>query len=301
MVSELVLGTVQWGQPYGIANQTGQPTERDVAGMLDAARRAGVRSLDTARAYGNSEAVIGRLVGKELSWRILTKVDPLVSNDGVASRLEALSRLDASLESSRRALQRDVLDGLLLHRASHRTDAGGAVWERMCELRNAGTVRAIGVSVGSPDEAHRALLDPDVDMIQVAASALDQRLIRAGFFARARERAKEVFVRSVFLQGAALMAPRALPQHLATAAPALSALASIARSAGSSLAALLIAFARDATGCSLVIGAETARQLAEIIDAWAVPRLPAATLEDVRGAVPDLTEEVLNPARWPKL
>src|SRR5690606_30970516 len=73
----------------------------------------------------------------------------------------------------------------------------------------------LGVSAASPAEAWAALADPEVERVQVATSLLDQRLWRAGFFARARQLRKEVHVRSVFLQGVAFLAPDALPEALA--------------------------------------------------------------------------------------
>ena len=36
-LSRLMLGTVQFGMPYGVANRTGQPEYRDVLGIVAAA------------------------------------------------------------------------------------------------------------------------------------------------------------------------------------------------------------------------------------------------------------------------
>ena len=53
------IGTVQLGMNYGIANEGGQPSQEKSFAMLRTAFENGVASLDTARAYGNSEEVIG--------------------------------------------------------------------------------------------------------------------------------------------------------------------------------------------------------------------------------------------------
>ena len=51
-VSELCLGTVQFGMKYGINNKTGQPSEEACFEMMDLAISRGIQVIDTARAYG---------------------------------------------------------------------------------------------------------------------------------------------------------------------------------------------------------------------------------------------------------
>ena len=59
-MAELCLGTVQFGMKYGINNTLGQPSEENVFEMLDTAFENGIRVIDTARAYGTAETVLGR-------------------------------------------------------------------------------------------------------------------------------------------------------------------------------------------------------------------------------------------------
>ena len=73
--SEFTLGTVQLGLNYGINNSHGMPTEEESADILKTALSCGVISFDTARAYGESEAVLGRFFGKSnVEKTIITKV-----------------------------------------------------------------------------------------------------------------------------------------------------------------------------------------------------------------------------------
>ena len=53
------LGTVQLGMPYGAANRTGQPPADEGIRIVRAAIERGVTHVDTARAYGDSERVVG--------------------------------------------------------------------------------------------------------------------------------------------------------------------------------------------------------------------------------------------------
>src|SRR5690349_3253425 len=58
--NKIILGTVQFGLDYGIANRSGKPTTNEVTAILDCAAANNVRMLDTAEAYGDSQEVIGR-------------------------------------------------------------------------------------------------------------------------------------------------------------------------------------------------------------------------------------------------
>ena len=173
---EIALGTAQWGMAYGIANRTGQATASDVVTMLGMARGAGVDTLDTARAYGSAEAVIGRALDGDAAFRVVTKLSPTICDQ--ADRVREAT--EASLRASCDALHRSELDIVLLHRPAHRTEDGGAAWDALRHARDAGSVGAIGVSATSPETALEALDDSEVAVMQVAASLLDRRLQVAG-------------------------------------------------------------------------------------------------------------------------
>ena len=61
-VSALALGTVELGLDYGITlpGEFGRPAESEAIRLIHAALDAGINLLDTARAYGESEPVLGR-------------------------------------------------------------------------------------------------------------------------------------------------------------------------------------------------------------------------------------------------
>ena len=112
--------------------------ERSVSAALD----TGYRSIDTAAAYGNEEAV-GRAIKRSGVPRdelfITTKL--WIQDAGYESAKKAVER---SLES----LQLDYLDLYLIHQPFG--DYYGA-WHAMEELNREGTLRAIGVSNFYPD------------------------------------------------------------------------------------------------------------------------------------------------------
>jgi aryl-alcohol dehydrogenase-like predicted oxidoreductase len=55
------LGTVQFGQAYGVSNTHGQVSPDEAARILSRAAQAGAMVLDTAANYGAAEAVLAEL------------------------------------------------------------------------------------------------------------------------------------------------------------------------------------------------------------------------------------------------
>ena len=111
----LMLGTVQFGMNYGVANTTGKPSFEAVKAILKTAYDGGVTALDTAPAYGDSEEVIGRALselGLSERFRIVTKIPKLP--DGC----DAEKFIAESLENSLRRLKiRRAADEAFLHPA----------------------------------------------------------------------------------------------------------------------------------------------------------------------------------------
>jgi len=116
--SELTLGTAQLGIEYGIVNQTGKPASADAVDLIRLAIAHGVRQLDTARAYGESEIIIGDALRGAWHSRtsVITKLDPLesVAHDADAECVRAA--VDRSITDSCHALGTTHLPTLLLHR-----------------------------------------------------------------------------------------------------------------------------------------------------------------------------------------
>ena len=114
--------------------------------------RSGIDTIDTARLYGDSEAVIGRSSG-EAEFRIVTKTQRF-GQLGNASAV--VQELQAAFASSLEALHRQSLYGLLVHHPSDLIGPlGRAIWSGLEELKALGQVQKIGVSVYEAEESRR--------------------------------------------------------------------------------------------------------------------------------------------------
>lgn len=291
---KLALGTVQFGLPYGVANTAGQPGEAEVRAILEHAAAAGVTVLDTACLYGDSEAVLGRSLPAGHDFRIVTKTPKFAGMEAGA----AVSSLNAAFAESCARLRVSAVYGLMAHDANDLLGADGeALWLAMSALRGAGRVGRIGASVYSGVQIDALLQRYPLDLIQLPLSLLDQRLLNGGQLDSLHARGVEIHVRSVFLQGALLMAPETLPAHLAGLRPQIEEVARRAASLGITTLQAALRFAAGLPQVSAVVcGVDSVAhfdELAAVLN-QSVPALGAEAVAACACADPRL----LDPSQW---
>lgn len=295
----LVLGTAQLGLVYGVVNGAGMPGQVDAIAMLRAAAAAGIRVIDTARAYGEAERRIGLALASS-DVTVITKLDPL-AQIAPADPHGAAAAAAASLAASRATLQRQHLDVVLLHRAVHRTAWDGAVWRVLCAERTAGRIGGLGVSAQAPREALEALADPEVVHIQLPFNLLDHRWEEVIDALREKPQVT-VHIRSVLLQGLLAGAADARWPAIAGVEPCrlLGRLRELARQFGrSGLVDLCFAYAGAQDWIDgIVVGMETRNQLTANLELFARP--PLTNEETDALALPRVPDALLDPAQWPR-
>ena len=114
-MADLCLGTVQFGMKYGINNRQGQPSMNDSVEMIKYAVDNGVKYIDTARAYGDAELVIGeynKIYGVPKDIKIISKLRPNIIE---ADTKDVNSLIRDEFESSLKRMGVDKLNGYLLH------------------------------------------------------------------------------------------------------------------------------------------------------------------------------------------
>jgi len=274
---KLALGTVQFGLAYGAFNSTGQISSEDVQEILDHAAESGVNTLDTARAYGNSEEVLASTA--EGRFRIVTKCPPLKV---------PLDLADAFYQSLKTLKQ--PIEGYLLHNAKDLLGPDAdAIWANLDRLRQSGLVKKIGVSAYSQDEVCRVAERFDISLVQLPAN-----ILTPWYNSSKIPEHIEVHVRSAFLQGFLLSSPETLSKRFAPWVDTLKLFRSQAHEAGltplqASLAPLIASSAID----RVVVGVDTLAQLSDILDA------SRATDKGLHlGPFPHVTPALTDPRTW---
>lgn len=306
--SKLVFGAAQLGSKYGIANKTGQPDWKASEDLLKTAIANGVMYVDTARAYGNSEKVIGQSLnnGWKSRAKIITKLSPIQSCPDDASPSIVHAFVDASIFQSCTALGVQKIDVLMLHRAQYLHDWGGAAWRRLLVHQSSGLVGELGVSVQYPEELSAALSYPEVRHIQMPFNLLDWRwdtVIKQALAVKA-SRGVTIHVRSALLQGLLPGLDEELWRQANVDSPAIVIrwlLQHVERCERKNVADLCLAYV-NAQGWvdGIAIGMESMTQLHDNIALFNHPRLTDEQVADINMSRPKLTEATLNPALWRK-
>jgi aryl-alcohol dehydrogenase-like predicted oxidoreductase len=209
MLDRIGLGTAQFGLVYGLANTRGQITREEGAAILSIAREAGIRTLDTAVLYGESEAALGALGVSD--WQVITKLPEVPA--GVTS---VAAWVQSEVAGSLARLRIPRLHGLLLHRPAQLLGPHGrSLYDALLAERAQGRTYQIGVSVYGPDELDSLPTSMTFDIVQAPWNVLDQRMVSSGWAQRLQEMGCEFHARSVFLQGLLLMARGARPPRFA--------------------------------------------------------------------------------------
>jgi hypothetical protein len=203
----LALGTVQFGMPYGIANIRGQVPFVEVKSILHHSFQAGIDTLDTAVAYGDSEAYLGK--AGVSGWRIVTKLPALPDEVGNVSEW-LVHEVSGSLDR----LRVSSLEALLIHRPSDLLGPlGGVYCDALRLIKEQGLAAAVGVSIYDPSELDALWPAFRPDIVQAPLNVLDRRLIRSGWLLRLVGSGVQIYTRSVFLQGLLLMPAEKRPGY----------------------------------------------------------------------------------------
>lgn len=297
---DCVLGTANLGLSYGTAIRRSLPDEAHVAALLDTACACGVGALDTAAAYGESEARIGRYAqarNGDFPFRVSTKTNPALGAGGTDARGATRRAVTASAQ----ALDGARIDQLLIHRWTQHSAAEGAVWSTLRDLRSEGAIGRLGASVQDPAETRAALDSPGIETIQLACNILDWRYDDVA--PRLAASPVRVEVRSVLLQGLLGLSDQArfpvtpepyseeeIRGFLGRAAAELT---------GGDPVALCLRYAASLDWAdALVLGADGPEQLEETLALLAEGPLPLDATAWLRETRPRVPASLLDPARW---
>jgi len=186
---KIVLGTAQFGFEYGINTDAGRVPERQVRDILDFAWESGIRFLETAFSYGESELILGNYSrDKQSRFQFISK-PPASSEENIEGYLfEALSRLKV-----------EHLYGYLIHDFDSYMASPG-LWNELEDFKAKGMIEKIGFSFYQTVELDKILSRGlKMDMVQVPYNVFDRRFEK--YFHILKNQGVQICVRSIFLKG----------------------------------------------------------------------------------------------------
>ena len=202
---KLGLGTAQFGLEYGVTNDAATFSIRKTEAVLRAALNQGISSLDTAKAYGETEAMLGRVGVSD--FEVVTKI---AFSNRITFPVKSWVR--SEIEDSLSKMRLEKLYGVLVHtsdaiKGPHRAE----IIEGLDDAKREGLVENVGLSIYSPSELK--LTWDGSTLVQVPLNVFDQRFLKPIARFTEGEKVLKFHVRSLFLQGLLLNAARARPPY----------------------------------------------------------------------------------------
>lgn len=196
-VSLIGLGTVKLGRTTDLKVAPFElPTMREARKLIHRARDLGINLIDTAPAYGDSEARLGALLkGEREHWVICTKAGEM-HEDSRSTYDFSPQAIRRSVDASLDRLETDYLDIVLVHSDGRDAQCLSAL-STLDQLKRAGKIRATGFS-------HKTLAGGQLalDACDVIMAALSERnRVESGLVRDAGDRGRGVLIKRALDSG----------------------------------------------------------------------------------------------------
>lgn len=293
----LCLGTVQFGMDYGIQGSK-KPNQKAVDKMINTAIKNDIDFFDTASAYGDAEAVLGRYLQNSPDLKhkvnIISKLNPSAFEKNNVENWSNIAVNEAKKSLDRIGIPRFY--AYLFHNASYIYDDYAI--KALSEVKKRDLTQKIGVSIYTPEEAMKALEYSEIEAIQIPYNVFDRRLDKAGFFQKAKEKRVVVFARSSLLQGFVMMNPDKLPKKIQFAKDYLSAYLNICNKYCISPLEAAIGYVAQKSGIDYVVfGVDSLTQLEEYISIKDL-NLSNEMICELGKTFENVEEKLVNPSMW---
>lgn len=287
--SKIMIGSAQFGLDYGLANGYQKVPQSQVAKILDYASQQKITMIDTASAYGESETVLGAL--SDNRFRFVTKLAPYQGQADIAHYVSS------QIHSSLAALNISHCEGVLMHHADDLLSPHGeSIYQQLMQLKQAGLVKKVGVSVYSPELLLRLLHHYQFDIVQCPINLFDQRFLAPEVVQALQSQQCEIHARSLFLQGILLMPIAEIPDYFMPIKHKLQALDALCQENGISRRQAIMQFLTSLKAIDyFIMGVNTVTQLEELVrDCSSEARQTLIVAEDY--VCDDLS--LINPSLW---
>lgn len=194
MMYKLVVGTANFGLPYGIARHK-KLDRGEALSILECARAHGVWGVDTAKAYGDAEQVVGDFFARY--GKTFKVIDKLPHREYKSAR-----DVEEEIFDSLKNMNISFLDVLLVHSFETYERYGQTILPVLQSLSRDGVIGHYGVSVYHPSEAERIRTAINGNFaLEFPLNLFDQRFLKGDLLRELKDDGAVLFARSVFLQG----------------------------------------------------------------------------------------------------
>ena len=284
--SKIILGTAQFGMDYGINNSTGKISKLKAFDILNYAYLNGIKELDTANSYGDSETVIGEYLNSHPKNRfiITTKINNI--------KIPLENQVYNSLEN----LKIEKIDKLLFHSYDVYKCFGEKVKDFYQKFKGI-LFDELGVSVYNNDEIENLINDPYINRIQSPFNLLDNFNNRGVYFNQLHSVGKTIDVRSVFLQGIFFKEIFNLQYNLIPLKKYIYFITELSKEFNIDVNSIAIGYLNSFDIIDrIIIGVDSLEQLKKNLKSFSI-KLPEELLKKIN-SIEIKDQELINPSKW---
>ncbi len=202
MKKKIIIGTANFGFPYGISKSKIKVKKKEIFKILNFAKSQGINTLDTAINYGQSEKILGEYGLKK--WRVITKLPTLKNNDNI----------EKLIKKSLNKLKINQIDTLLFHDTKQIIGKNGRkIFNNILKIKKKGLIKKIGFSVYTPNQVKKIAKNFNFQVLQCPYNIIDRRMDNSGIFKTLKKKKVEIHVRSIFLKGLLLLKKNKIPKR----------------------------------------------------------------------------------------
>ncbi len=192
----LVIGTAQFGNSYGITNKS-QVSAEEINRILNFCEKLKIENFDTAHEYGRAETVIGNKM-KNISKK---KIDTKIFFKKFDLKKTNYNFIKKKILKSKKKL-RGKIDTLYMHNFSKNMKFNHDVLKKLHVLKKKNFFLKVGATFDEYDQFNAIWKNSNklIDTVQIPINILDHRW-KDKDFNKIKKKNTKIFARSIFLQG----------------------------------------------------------------------------------------------------
>ena len=204
LANKLGIGTLQFGQKYGIANREGKVKTSELKKIKTLAENNFINIIDTANVYGDSEKRLGKLDFSK--FKLVSKLPVSVPPKN------RFSWVLSSIKKSLKNLKVDRIYCMHVHNTKYLLDKNGhQIYNGLKAAKEKGIIKKIGVSIYTVQELKKIISKYEIDLVLIPFNIFDQRTLKSNILKELKSMNIEIHTRTTFLQGLLLLKKNEVP------------------------------------------------------------------------------------------
>lgn len=198
--NKISIGTANFANKYGFKKNDGLKIN-EIEKILHFGYKKGIRNIDTAQAYGNSESILGNFDLKK--WKISTKI-----------KVKKNEQIFFSVDKSLRNLKIDQIENLFIHNSFDEFNKKEIrkIFNSLVELKEKKIIKNFGCSIYTPDEIDKLHEIDELEIIQAPVNIFNRKFLNKKITRYLQKKNIKLQFRSIFLQGLLLLDYENLPK-----------------------------------------------------------------------------------------